>query len=67
MERWFAELINKQIRRGGHKSIQALKKDIRIWIAAWKADPKPCMWTKTADEVLERLASCLNGIPGSEG
>ncbi|CAL9328725.1 IS630 family transposase ISMsm2 [Streptomyces sp. enrichment culture] len=64
--RWFTELTNKQIRRGVHKSVQALEKDIRTWIAAWNTDPKPYVWTKTADEILERLASYLNRIPDSE-
>ncbi|MFE9925101.1 transposase, partial [Streptomyces sp. NPDC005774] len=66
VERWFAELTNKQIRRGVHKSVQALEKDIRNWIAAWNTGPRPYIWTKTADEILERLASYLNRIPGSE-
>ena len=66
VERWFAELTNKQIRRGVHKTVQALEKDIRAWIAAWNTDPKPYVWTKTADEILERLASYLNRIPDSE-
>jgi transposase len=60
VERWFAELTNKQIRRGVHRSVQALENDIRNWIAAWNTDPKPYIWTKTADEILERLASYLN-------
>ncbi|WCN05069.1 IS630 family transposase [Streptomyces sp. M92] len=62
VERWFAELTNKQIRRDVHKSVQALEKDIPTWIAAWNTDPKPYVWTKTADEILERLASYLNRI-----
>ncbi|MFD9429256.1 MULTISPECIES: IS630 family transposase [unclassified Streptomyces] len=66
VERWFAELTNKQIRRGVHRSVQALEKDIRNWIAAWNADPNPYVWTKSADEILERLASYLNRIPDSE-
>ncbi|WP_405960129.1 IS630 family transposase [Streptomyces sp. NBC_00024] len=66
VERWFAELTNKQIRRGVHRSVQALEKDIRNWIAAWNTDPKPYVWTKTADEILERLASYLNRIPDLE-
>ncbi|MGY0071673.1 IS630 family transposase [Streptomyces sp. QTS137] len=65
VERWFAELTNKQIRRGVHRSVQALEKDIRNWNAARNADPKPYVWTKTADEILERLASYLNRIPDS--
>lgn len=66
VERWFAELTNKQIRRGVHKTVQALEQDIRTWIAAWNTDPKPYVWTKTADAILERLASYLNRIPDSE-
>ena len=66
VERWFAELTNKQIRRGVHKTVQALEKDIRAWIDAWNTEPKPYVWTKTADEILERLASYLNRIPDSE-
>lgn len=66
VERWFAELTNKQIRRGVHKSVQALEKDIRTWIADWNTNPRPYVWTKTADEILERLASYLKRIPDSE-
>jgi transposase len=65
VERWFAELTNKQLRRGVHKSVQALEADIRSWIATWNSDPKPYVWTKTADEILERLAGYLNRIPDS--
>jgi hypothetical protein len=64
--RWFAELTNKRTRSGVHKSVRILEKDVRAWIAAWNTDPKPCVWTKTADEILERLASYLNGIFDSE-
>ncbi len=66
VERWFAELTNKRIRRGVHKSAQSLAADIRTWIAAWTNDPRPYAWTKTADEIPERLAAYLNRIPDSE-
>ncbi|MFF4835758.1 hypothetical protein ACFY16_28950, partial [Streptomyces sp. NPDC001315] len=49
-----------------HKTVHALEKDIRSWIAAWNTDPKPYVWTKTANEILERLANYLNRIPDSE-
>jgi transposase len=65
VERWFAELTTKQIRRGTHRSVQALEADIRAWIATWNTDPKPYVWTKTADEILDRLAAYLNRIPDS--
>jgi transposase len=66
VERWFADLTSKRIRRGVHRSVQALERDIRAWIRNWNEDPKPYVWTKTADEILERLASYLKRIPDSE-
>jgi len=64
-ERWFALLTDKKLRRGTYRSIQALEKDIRDWIAAWNEHPQPFTWTKTADEILERLNSYLQRIPGA--
>lgn len=63
VERWFALLTDKKLRRGAHRSIQALEKDIRDWIKKWNENPRPFAWTKTADEILERLASYLQRIP----
>lgn len=63
VERWFGLLTDKQIRRGVHKNVQALEKDIRNWIAHWNEDPKPFTWTKTADQIFERLAGYLNRLP----
>jgi transposase len=63
VERWFGLLTDKQIRRGVHKNVQVLEKDIRDWIAHWNEDPKPFTWTKTADQILERLAGYLNRLP----
>jgi transposase len=65
VERWFGLLTDKRLRRGVHKSLRALENDIRAWIKAWNADPKPFTWTKTANEILERLASYLDRIPGA--
>jgi transposase len=56
VERWFAELTPKLLQRGVHTSVQALEADIRAWIQAWNADPKPFVWTKTAEEILGSLA-----------
>jgi len=66
VERWFGLLTDKKLRRGAHKSVQALERDIRDWITNWNNNPKPFAWTKTADEILERLASYLQRIPGAE-
>ena len=65
VERWFALLTDKKLRRGTYRSIPALEKDIRDWIAAWNEHPQPFTWTKTADEILERLNSYLQRIPGA--
>lgn len=65
VERWFGLLTDTRLRRGVHKSVHALEKDIRDWIDTWNANPRPFAWTKTADEILERLASYLQRIPGA--
>ncbi|WP_369251273.1 hypothetical protein [Streptomyces sp. R41] len=52
--------LDQQIRRGVNKTVQALEKDIRTWIAAGNTDPKPYVWTNTADEILEHLAGYPN-------
>ncbi|HEY7484228.1 MAG TPA: IS630 family transposase [Streptosporangiaceae bacterium] len=60
VERWFAELTNRKLRRSAHRSVIELERDVRGWINEWNNDPKPFIWTKTADEILETLASyCL--------
>jgi transposase len=65
VERWFALLSDKKLRRGAHRSIQALEKDIRDWIKTWNENPRPFIWTKSADEILERLNSYIQRIPGA--
>jgi transposase len=57
VERWFAELTNRKLRRSAHRSVTDLETDIRTWINEWNKDPKPFVWTKTADEILETLAA----------
>ena len=65
VERWFAELTGKMLRRGAHKSVQALEADIRAWIDNWNNDPKPFVWTKSADEILESLGRLLLRTSGA--
>ena len=55
VERWFAELTNKQLRRGVHRSVRALKAAIREFLDAHHETPKPFVWTKTADEILASI------------
>ncbi|SIM57382.1 IS630 family transposase [Micromonospora cremea] len=56
VERWFGYLTEQLIRRGVHKSVQALEADIRAWIRSWNNNPKPFVWAKTAEEILDSLA-----------
>jgi transposase len=55
VEGWFAELTRKLLQRSAHRSVQALEKDLKTWAAIWNEDPKPFVWHKTADEILESL------------
>jgi len=55
VERWFGELTAKKLKRGAHRSTRALSADIRAWIETWNEDPKPFVWTKTADQILESI------------
>jgi transposase len=56
VERWFAELTTKLLRRGAHRSVRDLNTDIRAWIETWNDDPRPFVWTKTADQILDSIA-----------
>ena len=56
VERWFAELTTKLLRRGAHRSVRHLNTDIRAWIETWNDHPRPYVWTKTADEILDSIA-----------
>ena len=65
VERWFAELTNRKLRRSAHRSLTELEADIRKLINAWNKDPKPFAWTKTADEILGTLAAYCRRISDS--
>jgi transposase len=65
VERWFGELTTKLLQRGVHKSVQALEADIRAWIETWNEDPRPFVWTKTADEILDSIAAFCQRTSGA--
>lgn len=65
VERFFAEITVKLIRRGVHRSVPALEEDIRAWIEHWNNDPRPYVWTRTADEILASLAAYCRRINDS--
>jgi len=56
VERWFAELTEKQLRRGVHRSTKELKNAITAFINNHNHDPKPFVWHKTADQILNSIA-----------
>ena len=55
VERFFALLTERQIRRGIHRSVVALKGAITAFIEQHNADPKPFRWTKSADDILASI------------
>jgi transposase len=65
VERWFAELTTKWIKRDTHRSVRDLVASIRTWIATWNDNPKPYVWHKTADEILDTLANHCQRINDS--
>ena len=65
VERWFAELTQRKLRRGTHRTVAELNTDIRAWIKTWNNDPKPYVWVKTADQILDNLTQYLNRINDS--
>jgi transposase len=79
VERWFAELTTRKLRRSAHRCVAELEADLTAWVQARNDDPRPFVWTKTADEILENLTGYLGpsrrawrglpwrGVPAREG
>ena len=65
VERWFAALTEKQLRRGVHRSTRELEAAIRRYIEITNTRPKPFVWTKTADEILASVARFCHRISNS--
>ena len=65
VERWFAEITRQQIRRGTYRSVRELEAAIKEYIAAYNDNPKPFIWTKPADKILESLESYCTRISGA--
>ena len=65
VERWFAYITDQLIRRGDHRSVQALEADIRAWVKAWNSDPKPFIWTKTAEQILTSIGRLMQRVTGA--
>jgi transposase len=65
VERWFAELTERWLRRGSHRSTKELVASIRSWIEDWNENPRPFVWHKSADEILQSLAAYCQRISDS--
>ena len=66
VERFFGYITADLLQRSDHRSVQALETDIRDWIKNWNQNPKPFIWTKTADQILKSLARLLKRINDGE-
>ena len=55
VERWFKELTDRRLRRGTFNSVAALIDAIELWVEHWNDDPKPFVWHKTAEEIIEKV------------
>jgi transposase len=58
VERWFAELTGKAVRRGSFSSVPDLIAAIEEFIEEWNRDPKPFIWTARAEDILEKIERC---------
>jgi len=65
VERFFAFVTEDLLQRSHHNTVQQLEADIRGWIKDWNTHPKPFIWTKSADEILESLGRLLKRISGA--
>ena len=55
VERWFNLLTDRRLRRGVFGSVGELTKALRLWVKHWNNDPKPFIWTKAAEEIVEKV------------
>lgn len=65
VERWFALLTDRQIRRASHRSTLALENSIKQYIQFTNENPKPFVWTKSADDILDSIARFCQRTSGS--
>jgi hypothetical protein len=62
VERWFAALTTKKLTHAAHRSVKELTADITAWVETWNDHPTPFVWHKTAEEILDHLASYCAAI-----
>jgi transposase len=63
VERWFALITERMIRRGTFRSVAELEHAIYQWLANWNEEPRPFVWKATAEVILDKVRRCkeLNG------
>jgi transposase len=66
VERWFAELTNREPRRSAHRNVTELETDIRKWINEWNKDPKPFVWTIAPTRSWKPSPSTANELLGQD-
>jgi len=64
VERWFAELQRRCLDRGVFCSLDELTTALEDWIAIWNATARPFKWTKTADQIIDRICRYCSRIAG---
>jgi transposase len=62
VERWFAELTSRKLRRSAHRTVTELEADIRTWSSEWNKNPRPFACTKPADEILGTIAAAVKEL-----
>jgi hypothetical protein len=62
VERFFAEITRNRIRRGAFKSVAELEGAIMQYLENHNADPKPFVWTKSASQILEKVARAKQAL-----
>ena len=65
VERFFAFITADLLVRSDYRSAQALEKDIRAWVKSWNDNPRPFIWTKSADKILASLGRLLQRTTGT--
>ena len=55
VERWFADLTERRLRRGVFTSVGALVEALTAWATSWNEDPEPFVWHKAAEEIIEKV------------
>jgi hypothetical protein len=58
VERWFRELTQKRLRRGVFRSVPELIAGIEEFLASYNLEPKPFVWTASANSIVEKVSRC---------